>query len=304
MVAENRMMDRRWRFASAVFDEGNWTLTVAGERVALENKPLRLLRELLGHPSQVVSKDALLDTVWPGVIVVEGSLTTAMNKLRRALGDNDNRIIETVPGIGYRLAVPVAMDAADDAQPPTERSQPTAAQPARMRLALVLASVAMLAMAGLAFASRWAAPEPVVQPITRLDVLAAMRTLDLPALRSLIARGWDPRQPFGKERNSSIGTLLEICEWNRNHDKQQLMLGVRMLLDAGASPTDRNVWGDTPYSIAAAPRYCGPDHPATLMLKSDCTGSSLQIDPRCLADYANSDWRQVTPPLKAMVRGG
>lgn len=302
MVDDGRLTDRRWRFASAEFDEGSWTLTVAGERVTLENKPLRLLRELLDHPGQVVSKDALLDAVWPGVIVVEGSLTTAMNKLRRALGDNEGRIIETVPGIGYRLAV--AVDAADDAHSPTTPSQSAATQPLPTRLALVLASVAMLAMTGVAFASRWAAPEPVVQPITRLDVLAAMRTLDLPALRSLIARGWDPRQPFGKERNPSIATLLEVCEWNRSHDKQQLMLGVRLLLDAGANPTDRNVWGDTAYSIAAAPRYCGPDHPATLMLKGVCTGSSPTMDPRCLADYAHSEWPQVTPPLASSKPSG
>lgn len=131
-----------------------------------------------------------------------------------------------------------------------------------------------------------------------------MRTLDLVALRSLIERGWDPRQPYGKERNPSIATLVEVCEWDHKHDKKKLMLAARMLLDAGAVPTDRNVWGDTAYSIAASPRYCGPDHPVTLMLKGDCTGSSPQIDPRCLADYAHSDWPQVTPPLARGKSGG
>ena len=298
-------MRRRWRFAAAEFDEGNWTLSVDGTRVTLENKPLRLLRELLLRPGQAVSKDALLDAVWPGVTVVEGSLTTAMNKLRRALGDGDGRIVETVPGIGYRLAVPTELETVqEDLATIARTGAVSSAQAAASRLprwALVAGACAVLAVGALAFVTPRATPP---RPVTRLEVLAAMRTLDLVSLRSLIARGWDPRQSFGKERNSSIGTLVEVCEWDRSHDKKKLMLGVRMLLDAGANATDRNVWGDTAYSIAASPRYCGPDHPATLMLKGVCTGSSPQIDPRCLADYAHSDWPQVTPPLATGNPGG
>ena len=301
MIEGNKAADRRWRFAAALFDEGNWTLTVAGERVTLENKPLRLLRELLHHPGQVVSKEALLDAVWPGVIVVEGSLTTAMNKLRRALGDGDSRIIETVPGIGYRLGVPVELAASS---PPAASQLPeTLAAPAGWpRWAAAAAAAAVLGVGAVIVVNTRAAPPPAI-PVTQAEMFAAMRTLDLPALHSLVDRGWNPKAPIGTERNSAIATIVEICEWNPAHDRQKLVMAVRMLLDAGARATDRNVWGDTAYSIASAPRYCGPDHPATRMLKGVCTGSSPHIDPRCLADYAHSDWPQVTPPLKALARG-
>jgi serine/threonine protein kinase len=77
-------------------------LTVNDEPVDLEGKPLEILLEMLRHAGEVVTKDELLDAVWPGVAVVEGSLTTAISKLRKALGDQAE-VIVTVPRIGYRL---------------------------------------------------------------------------------------------------------------------------------------------------------------------------------------------------------
>lgn len=115
----NRRRRRLWRFGPAAFDEGSWALTVDGAPVPLEAKPLELLHELLLRAGEVATKDELLDAVWPGVEVVEASLTTAVLKLRRALGDargkrggegGGERIIETVPRIGYRLAIPVTVE--------------------------------------------------------------------------------------------------------------------------------------------------------------------------------------------------
>jgi non-specific serine/threonine protein kinase len=40
-------------------------------------------------------------------MVVDGSLATAVSKLRKAMGDDDHPVIATVPRVGYRLAVPV-----------------------------------------------------------------------------------------------------------------------------------------------------------------------------------------------------
>lgn len=110
-TAVSRRRRRLWRFATAAFDEGNWALDVGGAAVAVETKPLELLHELLLRAGEVVTKDELLDAVWPGISVVEASLPTAISKLRRALDDRDSRIIETVPRIGYRLGVPVIVEA-------------------------------------------------------------------------------------------------------------------------------------------------------------------------------------------------
>jgi DNA-binding winged helix-turn-helix (wHTH) protein/serine/threonine protein kinase/tetratricopeptide (TPR) repeat protein len=97
---------RVWHFADCEFDEPGRELRVRGRAVELEAKPLELLHQLLLHPGEVLTKDELFEAVWPGLTVVEGSLTTAISKLRKALGNGD-RIVVTVPRIGYRLNVPV-----------------------------------------------------------------------------------------------------------------------------------------------------------------------------------------------------
>jgi DNA-binding winged helix-turn-helix (wHTH) protein/serine/threonine protein kinase len=104
---EESVSGRLWRFAHCEFDESSRQLRSGGELVELESKPLDVLQQLLLHAGEVVTKDELLESVWPGVIVVEGSLTTAVSKLRKAIGDEDQTIILTVPKTGYRLGVPV-----------------------------------------------------------------------------------------------------------------------------------------------------------------------------------------------------
>jgi DNA-binding winged helix-turn-helix (wHTH) protein/serine/threonine protein kinase len=95
---------RVWTFAGREFDESRLELRVNGTPVELELKPLEILVQLLLHAGEVVTKDQLLEAVWPGLSVVEGSLTTAVHKLRKALGDDDSSMIVTVPRVGYRLA--------------------------------------------------------------------------------------------------------------------------------------------------------------------------------------------------------
>src|SRR5437879_4073857 len=97
----------RWRVADYEFDELGRELRVKGRTVELEAKPLDILLQLLLHAGEVVTKEELLESVWPDVTVVDGSLATAVSKLRKAMGDEDHPAIVTVPRVGYRLAVPV-----------------------------------------------------------------------------------------------------------------------------------------------------------------------------------------------------
>ena len=99
--------DRIWRFADYEFDEMSRQLRAKGRVVELESKPLDILLQLLLHAGEVVTKEELLESVWPDVTVVDGSLATAVSKLRKAMGDEDHPAIVTVPRVGYRLAVPV-----------------------------------------------------------------------------------------------------------------------------------------------------------------------------------------------------
>src|SRR5438552_2915014 len=83
---------RLWRFGNCEFDEFQRELRVAGETVEIESKPLDVLFHLLLHPGTVVTREELLEAVWPGVRVVEGSLATAVSKLRRSLGPEEQSI--------------------------------------------------------------------------------------------------------------------------------------------------------------------------------------------------------------------
>ena len=97
---------RLWRFGSCEFDEFSRELRVDGKRVELESKPLDVLHQLLLHAGEVVTKDELIEAVWPGVSVVEGSLPTAVSKLRKAMRDDSASVVVTIPRTGYRLGVP------------------------------------------------------------------------------------------------------------------------------------------------------------------------------------------------------
>src|SRR5262245_55933223 len=94
-----------WRFADCEFDELRRELRVSGQPVDVEAKPLEVLYQLLLHAGEVVTKEELLDAVWPDTTVVDGSLATAISKLRKVLGDSE-QIIVTRPRVGYRLGVP------------------------------------------------------------------------------------------------------------------------------------------------------------------------------------------------------
>ena len=100
-----------WRFGDCEVDERRRNLRVRGTPIELEAKPWEVLHQLLLHAGEVVTKEELLESVWPGLTVVDSSLATAISKLRKALGNES--IIVTLPRIGYRLAVPVQTKATE-----------------------------------------------------------------------------------------------------------------------------------------------------------------------------------------------
>lgn len=97
----------RYRFGASEFDEARFELTVDGQPVDLEHKPLQVLAELLRHVGEVVTRDELLDSVWAGRPAVDNVLPNAVAKLRKALGPAQAERIVTLPRLGYRLNGPV-----------------------------------------------------------------------------------------------------------------------------------------------------------------------------------------------------
>jgi DNA-binding winged helix-turn-helix (wHTH) protein len=80
------------------------------EAIPLSPKTFAVLRCLVTHAGQLVTKEALLDAVWPATVVSESILTVAIRTLRQVLGDQVRppRFIETVHGRGYRFIAPVS----------------------------------------------------------------------------------------------------------------------------------------------------------------------------------------------------
>jgi len=122
---------RIWNFANCEFDELRRELRVNGAPVDLEAKPLEVLAQLVQHAGEVVTKEELLESVWPGTSVVDGSLATAVSKLRKAIGDEEQLTILTMPRTGYRLAVPVQSKSLTGGQWPELGLKPGDAVPAR-----------------------------------------------------------------------------------------------------------------------------------------------------------------------------
>jgi DNA-binding winged helix-turn-helix (wHTH) protein/tetratricopeptide (TPR) repeat protein len=77
--------------------------------VPLEPQAVRVLRYLAQNHDRVVTKDEMLEQVWPDVFTTDGVLKKAISQARRALGDDadDARFIETYHGRGYRFIAPV-----------------------------------------------------------------------------------------------------------------------------------------------------------------------------------------------------
>jgi eukaryotic-like serine/threonine-protein kinase len=96
-----------WQFGNAELDTATLTLTVDGSPVSIQRKPLELLRVLLNHPGEVVTKAELIEQVWPGRVISDATLTKAIAKLRIALADHDQSTLRTVHGYGYRLVADV-----------------------------------------------------------------------------------------------------------------------------------------------------------------------------------------------------
>ena len=80
-----------------------------GTRVTLSPRLFDALLYLVEHAGELLDKDRLMATLWPGQVVEENNLNQMVLALRRALGDDggDNRYILTVPRRGLRFVAPV-----------------------------------------------------------------------------------------------------------------------------------------------------------------------------------------------------
>jgi predicted ATPase/DNA-binding winged helix-turn-helix (wHTH) protein len=103
-------VDPPLRFGRFVISPAERMLRIDGRPAALGSRAFDLLLALVRRRERLVTRQELLDVVWPGVVVEEHNITAQISSLRKLLGPH---AIATVPGHGYRFVV--ALDA-----PPNE----------------------------------------------------------------------------------------------------------------------------------------------------------------------------------------
>lgn len=102
--------DRRlYEFGPFLLDPGQRRLSKDRALVPVAPKGIDILIFLVEHQGQVVTKDDLIQNVWPNTFVEEANLSQNVFLLRKALGEKaqENRYIATVPGRGYRFVAGV-----------------------------------------------------------------------------------------------------------------------------------------------------------------------------------------------------
>ena len=100
-----------WSFGAFRLDVGTICLWRDEQLLPLPPKPLAVLAYLVARAGQVITKDELLEAVWPETIVSEGVLKTCLAQIRRVLGETAQapQYIATVHRRGYRFMAPVTV---------------------------------------------------------------------------------------------------------------------------------------------------------------------------------------------------
>ena len=96
-------------FGPFVFDRTNGLLRTEGREVPLPPRVLAVLELLVSRAGAIVSRQALIDSVWKDAFVTDTSLAEAISVLRQSLGDDPQapQYIQTVHRRGYRFVAPV-----------------------------------------------------------------------------------------------------------------------------------------------------------------------------------------------------
>ena len=101
--------DQVFHFGDCELDGARLQLRRRGKLVPLQPRQLQLLAYLIRYRSRLVTKAELFEHLWPGVVVTDFALWTAVRGVRRALGDGrgENAIIQTRRRLGLHFAAPV-----------------------------------------------------------------------------------------------------------------------------------------------------------------------------------------------------
>ena len=176
-----RVSNETLRFGAFTLDPGRASLLGPSGDLPLRPKAYDVLLYLIDHRNRVVSKDELMEAVWPNVFVTENSLVQCVSDIRAALGVEGPSILKTVARRGYMFAAPVTATATAEA-PDAAADPAVAAAPAvRPVRVLLLAGLMVLLLAVLGGTWWWSAegePESVASTGRLSIAVLPLATLD------------------------------------------------------------------------------------------------------------------------------
>jgi len=141
-------------WTQGTFCFGEFTLDLAGgflrrggTEVPLQPKPFEVLAYLVEHKGRFVSKSALIAAVWPDTAVTNNSLAQCLVEIRRALGDDSQRLIRTLARRGYVFTATVTSPVVEFPQAPAAASAESAPGliPRRRELRIILITAVVFA---------------------------------------------------------------------------------------------------------------------------------------------------------------
>ena len=203
-----------FRFGDFVLDGSQRRLLRSGEDVYLPPKTFELLLHLLQNRGRVLTKDELLEAVWPDVNVVENTLAQRIREIREALGDGAHgaRFIKTVPKVGYQFIAELDEDTAGVSAPPPSASleaaeaDVAASERQSLTMPVAIACVMLIGLIGAGYyfgRTRPASPRGSPPAITSIAVLP---------FRPLIVEGRDASLELGMADSliMKLGSLGQI----------------------------------------------------------------------------------------------
>ena len=114
-------------FGDCTLDTERYEFQRAGASMPLRRKAFQLLVYLLARRERVISRDELLEHLWPDQVIGDAVLNSCLRTVRQALADSGQapRYIQTLRGLGYYMIAAVEVYTA----PPQRRDAPAAVTP-------------------------------------------------------------------------------------------------------------------------------------------------------------------------------
>ena len=313
VFSTGRMPNRYIAFGVFEVDLDAGELRKRGRLIHVQQQPFEVLRALLLHPNDIVTRDQLRDRLWPDGVTVDfdQSLNKCITRLRSALGDSaeNPRFIETLPKRGYRfIASTFAREdheraAADKPEAPLAPLAPSAP----------LAPPAPLVPPASAFARGDQERASVDRPLWSPSVVIPVATMAI-----LIATLLAATRP----------EMLSPTVAAANADAQDAYMRARTAMARRSDEALQNAVGLFERSIAADPRFApahagladawsllgsyGVMEPADAMTRArEAANRALTLDPALPEAYATLgriamiydwDWRTAERQLVHAVR--